>query len=167
MAVMTAQPPLPLVPDDACPVGTAAAIVEDDDGGRVFVHGHLAYAWDGGDCAARRSRSVRAPTDTDLFGTPTEFVEAGPVGRRAVAPLPAALRRSYDGPAPSGASDGGINHVRRRTRRPAVTPPSPRRMKPYEASGTRRVPATGPAQSDRLRANPPLLRCALCAADSL
>ncbi|HEV7453520.1 MAG TPA: hypothetical protein VGO16_19515 [Pseudonocardiaceae bacterium] len=55
---MTAQPPLPLVPDDACPVGTAAAIVEDDDGGRVFVHGNLAYAWDGGDCAARRFAAV-------------------------------------------------------------------------------------------------------------
>jgi hypothetical protein len=58
MAVMTAQPPLPLVPDDARPVGAAAAIVEDDDGGRVFVHGNLAYAWDGGDCAARRFAAV-------------------------------------------------------------------------------------------------------------
>ena len=58
MAVMTAQPPLPLVPDDACPVGAAAAIVEDDDGGRVFVHGNLAYAWDAGDTAARRFAAV-------------------------------------------------------------------------------------------------------------
>ncbi len=37
MAVMTAQPPLPLAPEDARPVGAAAAIVEDADGGRVFV----------------------------------------------------------------------------------------------------------------------------------
>ena len=58
MAVMTAQPPLPLVPDDACPVGAAAAIVEDDDGGRVFVHGNLAYAWDAGDSAGRRFAAV-------------------------------------------------------------------------------------------------------------
>jgi transposase len=59
MAVMTAQPSLPLVLDDACPVGTAAAIVEDDDGGgRVFVHGNLAYAWDAGDSAARRFAAV-------------------------------------------------------------------------------------------------------------
>ena len=58
MAVMTAQPPLPLVPDDARPVGAAAAIVEDDDGGRVFVHGNLAYAWDAGDFAARRFAAV-------------------------------------------------------------------------------------------------------------
>ena len=58
MAVMTAQPPLPLVPEDARPVGAAAAIIEDDDGGRVFVHGNLAYAWDAGDCAARRFAAV-------------------------------------------------------------------------------------------------------------
>ena len=59
MAVMTAQPPLPLVPEDARPVGTAAAIVEDDDGGgRVFVHGNLVYAWDSDDTAARRLAAV-------------------------------------------------------------------------------------------------------------
>jgi len=58
MAMMTAQPPLPLVPDDARPVGAAAAIVEDDDGGRVFVHGNLAYAWDAGDGTARRFAAV-------------------------------------------------------------------------------------------------------------
>jgi transposase len=58
MSVMTVQPPLPLVPDDARPVGAAAAIVEDGDGGRVFVHGNLAYAWDGGDTAGRRFAAV-------------------------------------------------------------------------------------------------------------
>ena len=55
---MTAQPPLPLVPGDARPVSAAAAIVEDDDGGRVFVHGNLAYAWDAGDTAGRRFAAV-------------------------------------------------------------------------------------------------------------
>jgi hypothetical protein len=58
MTVMTAQPPLPLVPDEARPVGAAAAIVEDGDGGRVFVHGNLAYAWDAGDTAGRRFAAV-------------------------------------------------------------------------------------------------------------
>jgi prepilin-type processing-associated H-X9-DG protein len=58
MAVMTVQPPLPLVPDDARAVGAAAAIVEDEDGGRVFVHGNLAYAWDACDTAARRFAAV-------------------------------------------------------------------------------------------------------------
>ena len=47
MAVMTAQPPLPLASGGARSVSVAAAIVEDDDGGRVFVHGNLAYAWEG------------------------------------------------------------------------------------------------------------------------
>ena len=42
----------------ARPVGTAAAIVEDDAGGRVFVHGNLAYAWDVDDAAARRFAAV-------------------------------------------------------------------------------------------------------------
>src|SRR5262245_41687638 len=51
--VMTAQPPLPLVPEDARVVGAAAAIVEDEDGGREFVHAKLAYAWDAGDTAGR------------------------------------------------------------------------------------------------------------------
>ncbi len=55
---MTAQPPLPLTPEGARPIGVAAAIVEDDAGGRVFVHGNLAYAWDLGDAAARRFAAV-------------------------------------------------------------------------------------------------------------
>jgi hypothetical protein len=57
--MMTVQPPLPLAPGGARPVGAAAAIIEDDDdGGRVFVHGSLAYAWDAGDTAARRFAAV-------------------------------------------------------------------------------------------------------------
>ena len=59
MAVMTVQPPLPLTPGDARPIGTAAAIVEDDEGGRVFVHGNLAYAWDAGDARRGGSRRCR------------------------------------------------------------------------------------------------------------
>jgi transposase len=58
MTVMTAQPPLALTPATARPVSVAAAIVEDDDGGRVFVHGNLVYAWDAGDIAGRRFAAV-------------------------------------------------------------------------------------------------------------
>ena len=58
MAVMSAQPLLPLAPGEAMPVGEAAAIVEDDDGGQVFVHGNLVYAWDVGDTAGRRLAAV-------------------------------------------------------------------------------------------------------------
>ena len=57
IAVMTAQPPLPLTLEGARPVGTAAAIVEDDAGGRVFVHGNLAYA--GTSTTPRRAGSRR------------------------------------------------------------------------------------------------------------
>lgn len=58
MSVMTAQPPLPLAPESARCIGAAAAIIEDDDGGRVFVHGNLIYAWDDGDTAGRRFAAV-------------------------------------------------------------------------------------------------------------
>ena len=56
--MMTVQPPLPLAPHGARPVGAAAAIIEDEDGGLVFVHGNLAYAWDAGDTAGRRFAAV-------------------------------------------------------------------------------------------------------------
>ena len=58
MSVMTVQLVLPLAPQDARLVGAAAAIIEDDNGGRVFLHGNLAYAWDGGDTAGRRFAAV-------------------------------------------------------------------------------------------------------------
>lgn len=54
MTVMTAQPPLPLAPAASIPVGVAAALVEDAEGGRVFLHGELCYAWDCGDDLSRR-----------------------------------------------------------------------------------------------------------------
>jgi prepilin-type processing-associated H-X9-DG protein len=70
---MTAQLPLPLTPTGARSVGMAAAIVEDDDGGRVFVHGNLAYAWDPGDTAGRRFAAVslvriKAATQREVAG---------------------------------------------------------------------------------------------------
>ncbi len=58
MTVMTTQPPLPLIPIGATEIGAAAAMIEDDHGGRVFVHGHLAFAWDAGDTAGRRFAAV-------------------------------------------------------------------------------------------------------------
>jgi hypothetical protein len=73
MPAMTAQLPLPLTPTGARSVGVAAAIVEDDDGGRVFVHGNLAYAWDPGDTAGRRFAAVslvriKAATQLEVAG---------------------------------------------------------------------------------------------------
>ena len=40
-------------------MGEAAAIVGDDDGGQVFVHGNLVYAWDVGDTAGAVLRRYR------------------------------------------------------------------------------------------------------------
>ena len=60
MAVMTAQAPLPLVPHpDAVLIGAVAALVEDTDGGRVFVRGELVMAWQPGDHACRRLAAVQ------------------------------------------------------------------------------------------------------------
>lgn len=60
MTVMTAQLPLPVAPEaSATPVGGAAALVEDGDGGRVFLHGELVFAWDTDDLAGRRLAAVQ------------------------------------------------------------------------------------------------------------
>lgn len=37
MAVMTAQPPLPVAPMVGVEIGSAVVLVEDADGGRVFL----------------------------------------------------------------------------------------------------------------------------------
>ena len=58
MTVMTTQPPLPLIPTGATEIGAAAALIEDEHGGRVFVHGNLSFAWDAGDTAGRRFAAV-------------------------------------------------------------------------------------------------------------
>ena len=60
MTVMTAQMPLSLVPHaDAILIGAAAALVEDETGGRVFLHGELSMAWEPGDDACRRLAAVQ------------------------------------------------------------------------------------------------------------
>lgn len=55
---MTTQPPLPLYPTGATEISAAAAMIEDEHGGGVFVHGNLAFTWDGGDTAGRRFAAV-------------------------------------------------------------------------------------------------------------
>ncbi|WP_211882351.1 helix-turn-helix domain-containing protein [Pseudarthrobacter albicanus] len=57
---MTAQPPLPIaVEEGAVPLGSAVSLVEDADGGRVFLHGQLVYAWDDGDTPTRRFAAAK------------------------------------------------------------------------------------------------------------
>jgi len=62
MGVMTTQPPLPMIPAGAVPIGEAASLVEDADGGRVFLRGELIYAWAAGDTSLRRLAAVRLVT---------------------------------------------------------------------------------------------------------
>jgi hypothetical protein len=59
MAIMTAQQPLALVPAGAVEIGDVVALVEDQDGGRVFVRGELVFAWDVGDELGRRLAAVQ------------------------------------------------------------------------------------------------------------
>ncbi len=59
MAVMTAQPPLPLAPAGAVEVGPVAALLVDAEGGRVFLRGDLVFAWDAGDEPARQFAAVQ------------------------------------------------------------------------------------------------------------
>src|ERR1035437_4264803 len=59
MGVMTTQQLLPLTPAGAVLIGDAAALVADDDGGRVFIRGELCNAWDAGDDLGRRLAAVQ------------------------------------------------------------------------------------------------------------
>ncbi len=58
MAVMTAYQPLPVAPAGV-EIGWAAVLVEDADGGRMYVHGNLACAWDADDVVMRRLAAVQ------------------------------------------------------------------------------------------------------------
>ena len=71
MAVMTTQQPLPLIPAEATEISAAAAMIEDAEGGRVYVHGNLCFAWNAGDTAGRRFAAVslmrtKAATQTQV-----------------------------------------------------------------------------------------------------
>jgi hypothetical protein len=59
MATMTAQRPLDLMPAGAQQIGEAVALVQDRDGGRVFIRGELVFAWDDGDELGRRLAAVQ------------------------------------------------------------------------------------------------------------
>ena len=58
MSVMT-QSPLPVAPVAGVEVGASATLVEDSDGGRVFVFGVLSFAWDTCDEVGRRLAAVQ------------------------------------------------------------------------------------------------------------
>src|SRR5450631_411630 len=43
---LTAQPPLPVTPAGGVPFGAVAALVQDDEGGQVFIRSELCFVWD-------------------------------------------------------------------------------------------------------------------------
>ena len=59
MARMLTQAPLPWLPGDAEEIAPGVGIQADGDGGVAWVHGLAAFAWDGGDEAARRLAAVQ------------------------------------------------------------------------------------------------------------
>jgi transposase len=59
MGLMSAQPPLPLTPSGGVPFGDVAVLLQDDDGGRVFIRGELCFVWDAGDEASRRLAAIQ------------------------------------------------------------------------------------------------------------
>ncbi len=95
-AAMIGQPPLPMLPGDARPIGAAAGVCENEQGGVVFIWGNAAFAWDAGDDAARRfaavqlvaTKTARPSEVADAFGVSTTsfwrwqrgFAEAGLAG---------------------------------------------------------------------------------------
>ncbi len=107
MAIMTAQQPLVLVPAGALEISEAVALVQDQDGGRVFIRGELVFAWDDGDELGRRLAAVqlvrikaaRAVQVADGFGVNTETLRRwqGAVTDAGVAAL-APSRRGPKGP---------------------------------------------------------------------
>ena len=104
MGVMTTQQLLPLVPAGAVLIGDAAALVTDDDGGRVFIRGELCNAWDAGDDLGRRLAAVqlvrikaaRAMQVATAFGVATVTLCAG--ARSLTPPVPRALPRTSVAP---------------------------------------------------------------------
>ena len=59
MAVVIAEPLLPVLPAQAVQVGPVAGLVEGESGGQVYVRGDLVYAWDAEDEALRRLAAVQ------------------------------------------------------------------------------------------------------------
>jgi transposase len=52
------EPPLPLSPACSIPVAPGVDVVEDDQGGAVWLHGMVAFTWDAGDVTGRRLAAV-------------------------------------------------------------------------------------------------------------
>jgi len=119
---MTAQLPLSLIPHpDAILIGTAAALVEDETGGRVFLHGELALAWDVDDQVCRRLAAVqlvrikaaKAVQVAAAFGVDPDTVRRW--GKALTGSGPAALVAARPGPkGPSRLTAAVVTDIRGR-----------------------------------------------------
>src|SRR5450759_2964295 len=124
---MTAQPPLPLTPAGAVPFGKVAALLQDDDGGRVFIRGELCFVWDAGDEGGRRLAAVqlvriKAASAVDVahaFGVSTVALWRW----RKVLDAAGAAGLATERPGPKGPSrltDDMVLDIRQRRRRGAT-----------------------------------------------
>src|ERR1035437_8579079 len=177
MGVMTAQPPLPLTPRGAVPFGPVAALVQDNEGGRVFIRGELCFVWDAGDEAGRRLAAVqlvriKAASATDVaaaFGVSTVALwrwrkelgasgaaglawrKRGPKGpSRLTDDMVADIRGRRSGGATLQAVAGGVGGAGT-TVRGARAPPPPRAPPPRKNTPAPR-PWGGPCGCRRRRA---------------
>ena len=133
MAVMTVQPPLPLAPGGV-QVGDAVALLEDADGGRVFVHGVLSLAWDAGDDPGRVLAAVQLVRTK--AATAVDVAAGFGMGRET-------LRRWVNRAAQSGVA--GVVPAKRGPKGPSkVTPELAEQMRAARAAG-----ATLAAVADR------------------
>ena len=125
MAVMTVQPPLPLAPGGVR-VGDAVAVIEDADGGRVFVHGVLSFAWDAGDDAGRVLAAVQLVRTK--AATAVDVAAGFGMGRET-------LRRWVNRAAESGVA--GVVPAKRGPKGPSkVTPELAEEMRAARAQGS-------------------------------
>jgi hypothetical protein len=153
MTVMSAQPPLPAAPvAGAVSIGEAVALVQDGDGGRVFLRGELVYAWSVGDVALRRLAAVRlvAIKAARVADVAAAFkIDAGTLwrwGQQLSATGVAGLVPDKRGPkGPSRLTDDMARDIRRRRRGGASLRAIAAAVGVSTNTVRRALPAAGPA----------------------
>ena len=173
---MTAQPPLPLTPTGGVPFGAVAALVQDDDGGRVFIRGELCFVWDAGGETGRRLAAVQlvrikavslldvaaafAVSTVTLWRWRRELAASGAAGLAADKRGPKGPSRLTDDMArPSAPAAAVVRRCRRSPTRSACRSPRSaghwphlRRLGPRSRNKTRRRPQSWTCRYCHLRA---------------
>jgi len=167
------QPVLPLVPAQSRPVGPSAALLEDAEGGAVFVFGMLTFVYAAGDDLARRLAAVQlakmdiarkvevasafAVTPSTLARWCASYAAAGvqglatertgPKGPTKLTPAVRGQIVELDGQGLSLAKIAAQTRVSTATVRVALG-----RVAPKPSRSARRAPATAPGRDDGLAA---------------